>query len=181
MTLSDDGIENYSERFACPDCGISYPEIEPRLFSFNSPVGACPQCDGIGTQTIFDPALVVPDPSLTLKQGAIEVWSGSESFMYMQTLEAVTKHYKINMRTPFEKLPEEAQKALLYGSGRQKVRFEFSTSMQERVVERPFEGVIPNLERRYRETSSDDVREELAKYINSIDCPRCEGSRLTRA
>ena len=185
MTLGSDGadevIENYSERFACPDCGISYPEIEPRLFSFNSPVGACPQCDGIGTQTIFDPALVVPDPSLTLKQGAIEVWSGSESFMYMQTLEAVTKHYKINMRTPFEKLPEEAQKALLYGSGRQKVRFEFSTSMQERVVERPFEGVIPNLERRYRETSSDDVREELAKYINSINCPRCEGSRLTRA
>ena len=185
MTLSADGeqsgIATYSERFACADCGISYPEIEPRLFSFNSPVGACPQCDGIGTQTIFDPALVVPDPSLTLKEGAIEVWSGRESFMYMQTLEAVTRHYKIDMRTPFEGLPEVAQQALLYGSGKENVRFEFSSAMQDRVVERPFEGVIPNLERRYRETTSDDVREELAKYINSIDCPKCEGSRLTRA
>jgi len=181
MTLSDEGAETYSERFACADCGISYPEIEPRLFSFNSPVGACPKCDGIGTQTIFDPELIVPDATLSLKQGAIEVWSGRESFMYMQTLEAVTKHYKIDMRTPFDKLPEVAQQALLYGSGREKVRFEFSSSMQERVVERPFEGVIPNLERRHRETTSDDVREELGRYINAIDCPSCHGSRLTRA
>lgn len=181
MTLSGDELLSYSERFACPDCGISYPELEPRLFSFNSPVGACPQCDGIGTQTIFDPDLVVPDASLSLKEGAIEVWSGRESFMYLQTLEAVVKYLKTDMRTPFEKMPEQARDVLLYGSGKEKIKFYFSTSVQERVVERPFEGVIPNLERRYRETSSDDVREELGRYINAIDCPSCHGSRLTRA
>jgi len=185
MTLSADGeqaeVETYSERFACADCGISYPEIEPRLFSFNSPVGACPKCDGIGTQTIFDPELVVPDATLSLKQGAIEVWAGRESFMYLQTLEAVAKYLKISMRTPFEELPQRAKDMLLYGSGREKIKFQFSTSMQERIVERPFEGVIPNLDRRHRETSSDDVREELGRYINAIDCPSCHGSRLTRA
>ncbi len=181
MTLSGDELTSYSERFACPDCGISYPEIEPRLFSFNSPVGACPQCDGIGTQTVFDPDIVVPDASLSLKQGAIEVWSGRESFMYLQTLEAVAKYLKISMRTPFHTLPDKAREMFLYGSGKEKIKFEFSTSMQERVVERPFEGVIPNLERRYRETTSDDVREELSRYINAIDCPTCHGSRLTRA
>ncbi len=181
MTLSGDELVSYSERFACPDCGISYPEIEPRLFSFNSPVGACPQCDGLGTQTIFDPDLVVPDPSLSIKQGAIEVWSGRESFMYLQTLEAVAKYLNIDMGTPFEALPESARQVLLYGSGKEKICFRFSTSTQERVVERPFEGVIPNLERRYRETTSDDVREELGRYINAIDCPGCHGSRLTRA
>ncbi len=181
MTLSGDETTAYSERFACPDCGISYPEIEPRLFSFNSPVGACPKCDGIGTMTVFDPELVVPDVSLSLKQGAIEVWSGRESFMYLQTIEAVATYLKIKMRTPFEKLPERAREVLLYGSGRDKIKFRFSTSMQERVVDRPFEGVIPNLERRHRETTSEDVREELARYINAIDCPSCHGSRLTRA
>ncbi|MES0372367.1 MAG: excinuclease ABC subunit UvrA, partial [Mariprofundaceae bacterium] len=181
MTLSGDELTSYSERFACPDCGISYPELEPRLFSFNSPVGACPKCDGIGTQTIFDPDLVVPDASLSLKDGAIEVWSGRESFMYLQTLEAVVKYLKTDMRTPFEKMPERAREVLLHGSGKDKIKFHFSTSVQDRVVERPFEGVIPNLDRRYRETSSDDVREELGRYINAIDCPSCHGSRLTRA
>jgi len=185
MTLMSDGadevIETYSERFACADCGISYPEIEPRLFSFNSPVGACPKCDGIGTQTVFDPALVVPDPSKSIKQGAIEIWSGSDSFMYLQTLEAVARHLGVDLATPFEEYPEKAREVFLYGSGREKIRFEFHTSVQQRVVERPFEGVIPNLDRRYRETSSDDVREELSKYINAIDCPGCHGSRLTLA
>ncbi len=185
MTLRSDtpdhGIDTYSERFACPDCGISYPEIEPRLFSFNSPVGACPSCDGIGTQTIFDPDLVVPDPSKSIKQGAIEIWSGSDSFMYLQTLEAVAKHLGVKLTTPFDQYPEHVREVFLYGSGREKINFEFRTTAQQRVVERPFEGVVSNLERRYRETSSDEVREALAKYINSIDCPKCHGSRLTKA
>jgi len=176
----DGSDEVFSEHFACPDCGISYPELEPRLFSFNSPAGACPKCDGIGVQTIFDPDLVVPDASLSLAEGAIEPWSGRETFMYRQTIEAVAKHARIDMEMPFEKLPEAARKTILYGTGRDKVKFTYETPGQSRVVERPFEGVIPNLERRYRESASDDVREELARYINDIDCPACAGSRLNR-
>ncbi|HIP07686.1 MAG TPA: excinuclease ABC subunit UvrA [Mariprofundaceae bacterium] len=167
----------FSENCACADCGISYPEIEPRLFSFNSPAGACLQCDGIGKQTIFDPALVVDD-KLTLEKGAIIPWGGRETFMYHQTIEAVAKFMGANMSTPFKDLPPAAQKAVLYGTGRKKVDFVFETATQARTVSRPFEGVIPNLERRYKETSSEDVREELSKYINMIDCPKCEGSRL---
>lgn len=168
----------FSEKCACATCGISYPEIEPRLFSFNSPAGACSQCDGIGRQTIFDPELVVPHPELTLDQGAVDPWGGRETFMYRQTIEAVARFMGADMRTPFQQLSVEAQKAILYGTGRKKVDFIFETATQARTVSRPFEGVIPNLERRYKETSSDDVREELSKYINAIDCPKCEGSRL---
>ncbi|MCF6208884.1 MAG: excinuclease ABC subunit UvrA, partial [Ghiorsea sp.] len=168
----------FSENCACADCGISYPEIEPRLFSFNSPAGACLQCDGIGKQTIFDPDLVVPNPKLTLDEGAVDPWGGRETFMYHQTIEAVAKFMDANMSTTFKDLPPAAQKAILYGTGRKKVDFVFETATQARTVSRPFEGVIPNLERRYKETSSEDVREELSKYINMIDCPKCEGSRL---
>ena len=168
----------FSENCACATCGISYPEIEPRLFSFNSPTGACLQCDGIGKQTIFDPNLVVPKPELTLDEGAIAPWSGRETFMYKQTIEAVAKFMGADMFTPFKSLSAEAQKAILYGTGRKKVDFVFETATQARTVSRPFEGVIPNLERRHKETSSEDVREELSKYINMIDCPKCEGSRL---
>jgi excinuclease ABC subunit A len=171
----------FSERFACADCGISYPEIEPRLFSFNSPAGACHECDGIGTQTIFDPDLLVPDPLLSLADGAIEPWAGRETFMYRQTLEAVVKYADADMNTPFAELSESARQVLLYGTGRDKVRFVYQTPGQNRVVERPFEGVIPNLQRRYRESSSDDVREVLGRYINKIPCPACSGSRLNRA
>jgi len=181
LALVGDELHAYSERFACPDCGISYPEIEPRLFSFNSPAGACPACDGLGTKTIFDPVLVVPDPALSLKQGAIDPWGGSDSFMYTQTLEAVCLHLGADMRTPFAEMSEQERQLILYGSGSEKIHFRFSSMNQERVVERPFEGIIPNLERRYRETGSDDVREELARYINAVPCPRCDGSRLTLA
>ncbi len=167
----------FSENCACASCGISYPEIEPRLFSFNSPVGACPKCDGIGKQTIFDPDLVV-NPALTLDEGAIIPWGGRETFMYKQTIEAVAKFMGEDMFTPFAKLKPETQKAILYGTGRKKVDFVFETATQARTVSRPFEGVIPNLDRRYRETSSEDVREELSQYINAINCPACEGSRL---
>ncbi len=171
----------FSERFACADCGISYPEIEPRLFSFNSPAGACPSCDGLGSKTVFDPALVVPDASLSLADGAIAPWAGRETFMYRQTLEAVAAFVDADMDMPFGDLSEAARKVLLYGSGRKKVRFVYETPGQNRIIERPFEGVIPNLERRYRETSSDDVREALSQYINTIDCPACAGSRLCKA
>ncbi len=170
----------YSEHYACADCGISYPELEPRLFSFNSPAGACPKCDGLGRQSVFDPALVIPDATLSLQAGAIAPWGGRETVMFHQTLLAVTQHLGVNMDDAFETLPQEAQKKILYGTGRDKVSFVYETGTQHRVVERSFEGVIPNLERRYRETSSDDVREELSKYINAIACPSCEGSRLNR-
>ncbi|MDQ6970988.1 MAG: excinuclease ABC subunit UvrA, partial [Mariprofundus sp.] len=177
-----EGVEKvFSERFACAECGISYPDIEPRLFSFNSPVGACSSCDGLGNKTVFDPSLVVPDVNRSLADGAIEPWAGRETFMYRQTLEAVAKSVQADMDAPFASLSEAARKVFLYGSGRKKVSFVYETPGQNRIVERPFEGVIPNLERRYRETTSDDVREALSKYINSIDCPVCEGSRLTRA
>ncbi|MDX8380891.1 MAG: excinuclease ABC subunit UvrA [Ghiorsea sp.] len=169
----------FSENCACAACGISYPEIEPRLFSFNSPAGACPKCDGLGKQTIFDPELVV-NPKLTLDEGAIIPWGGRETFMYRQTIEAVAKFMGADMETSFETLRKEAQQAILYGTGRKKVDFVFQTANQDRTVSRPFEGVIPNLERRYRETSSEDVREELSQYINAIDCPTCEASRLNR-
>ncbi len=181
VALIDAKEQVFSERFACADCGISYPDIEPRLFSFNSPVGACPSCDGIGVKTIFDPALVIPDPDLSLADGAIEPWSGRETFMYRQTIEAVMEHMGGDINTPFNELGEEIRHALLYGTGRKKVRFVYQTPGQNRTVERPFEGVIPNLERRYRESSSDDVREALSSYINTIDCPDCHGSRLNRA
>ena len=181
IALLDEGAHTYSERFACPDCNISYPEIEPRLFSFNSPAGACSSCDGIGSKMVFDPALVVPDAEKSLKQGAIEPWGNADAFMYAQTLEAVAEHLGVNVRTPFGELPERARKVLLYGSGREAIEFHFSSMGQQRQVERPFEGVIPNLERRYRETNSDEVREELERYINAIPCPECGGSRLNLA
>ncbi len=180
LALVGDELHAYSERFACPDCGISYPEIEPRLFSFNSPAGACPACDGLGTKMIFDPAVVVPNPLLSLKQGAIDPWSNSDSFMYTQTLEAVCRYLGADMSTPFNEFSGHEQHVILYGSGSEKIHFRFSSMNQDRAIKRPFEGIIPNLERRYRETGSDDVREELGRYINAVPCPKCEGSRLTR-
>ncbi len=181
LALVGEQMHTYSERFACPDCGISYPEIEPRLFSFNSPVGACPKCDGLGTQTVFDPELVVPDASLSLKDGAVAPWSGRETPFFDQTMQAVCEHLQVDQRTPFAELPEQARHVILFGSGDEKVAFHFAEGPRMRLIERPFEGVIPSLERRYRESSSDEVREELSRYINAIPCPDCGGSRLTRA
>lgn len=171
----------YSEHYACADCGISYPELEPRLFSFNSPAGACPECDGLGIQSVFDPDLVVPDDSLSLQNGVIAPWGGRETVMFHQTLASVAEHVGVLMDMAWTDLPEEAKTQILHGTGRKKVDFIYQTGTQSRTVSRPFEGVIPNLNRRYRETGSEDVREELAKYINAIACPNCEGSRLNRA
>jgi len=171
----------FSERFACPDCGISYPEIEPRLFSFNSPAGACPACDGIGSKMIFDPELVVPDASKSLKQGAIAPWSGREMPFFQQTMEAVCRHLEIDAHTPFAALSEKARLFLFYGSKGGRITFRFHDRGSVREVVRPFDGVIPALERRYRESASDEVRESLSYYINDVPCPACEGSRLNLA
>jgi excinuclease ABC subunit A len=181
LVLIGDRVQAYSERFACPECGISYPEIEPRLFSFNSPHGACQSCDGLGFRMIFDPEMIVPDPSLSLKEGAIAPWSGRETPFFQQTMQAVADHLGIDIHTPFADLPDEARHFILYGSKGEKVDFRYSYGRGESHYLRVFEGVIPNLERRYRETESEDVREDLARYINPVPCPACEGSRLNRA
>jgi len=180
LALVGDETRMFSERFACPDCGISLPEIEPRLFSFNSPAGACPACDGIGSRHVFDPELVVPDPRRSLKEGAIAPWSAREMPFFQQTMEAVCRHLKLDMNTPFGDLPGEARDFLLYGSKGGSITFRFYDRGRVREVMRPFEGVIPALERRWRESTSDEVRETLARYINEVPCPECAGSRLNR-
>jgi len=179
VVMLDDEERIYSERFACPDCGISYPEIEPRLFSFNSPYGACAACDGLGFKTIFDPELVVPEPALSLRKGAIAPWSGRQTPFFQQTMRAVADFCGIELDTPFNELPEEARQVILWGSDGKCLNFEFLDGMHRREVKRPFEGVIPNLERRWRESESDDVRNELGRFINAAPCPGCDGSRLT--
>jgi len=181
IALIGDDERLYSEHYACADCGISYPELEPRLFSFNSPAGACPKCDGLGMQSVFDPDLVVPDNTLSLQNGVIAPWGGRETVMFHQTLASVAEHVGVSMDMAWTDLPDDAKQQILHGTGRKKVDFIYQTGTQSRTVSRPFEGVIPNLNRRYRETGSEDVREELAKYINAIACPSCEGSRLNRA
>ncbi len=181
IALIDGEARAFSERFACPDCGISYPEIEPRLFSFNSPAGACPKCDGIGSMMVFDPDLVVPDTSRSLKQGAIAPWSGREMPFFQQTMEAVCRHLEMDARTPFSELDKAAQQFILYGSNGKRVPFRFYDHGSVREVVRPFDGVIPVLERRYRESTSDEVRESLSHYINDVPCPACDGSRLNLA
>ena len=181
IALQGDAECLYSEHYACADCGISYPELEPRLFSFNSPAGACPKCDGLGVESVFDPALVIPDETLSLNQGVIAPWGGRETAMYHQTLEAVAHHAGVSMDMPWHEMSDAAQKLLLYGTGRTKIDFVYDTGNHHRTVHRAFEGVIPNLKRRYRETSSEDVREELQQYINAIACASCHGTRLNRA
>lgn len=181
LVLTGDDIQTFSEHFACPDCGISYPEVEPRLFSFNSPHGACPACDGLGFRTVFDPEMVVPDTSLSLKQGAIAPWSGRETPFLQQTMHALADHLGIKIYTPFADLPEEAKQFIFYGSGDKEIRFNYSHDGKTRQHRQMFEGVLSSLERRYRETESDDVRESLGRYINPVACPECAGSRLNRA
>ncbi|PXW29305.1 excinuclease ABC subunit UvrA [Paraburkholderia caballeronis] len=177
----DTGREHlFSSKFACPICSYSLPELEPRLFSFNNPMGACPECDGLGQITFFDPKRVVAHPSLSLAAGAVKGWDRRNQF-YFQMLQSLAAFYDFDIDTPFEDLPEKVRKILLYGSGKQQIPFSYinergRTSVREHV----FEGIIPNLERRYRETDSVAVREELAKYQNNQACPACEGTRLRR-
>ena len=170
----------FSAKFACPVCSYSLPELEPRLFSFNNPMGACPRCDGLGTISFFDPRRVVAFPDLSLASGAIKGWDRRNQF-YFQMLQCLSAHYGFDLETPFNALPEPVQDAVLQGSGRDKIRFTYVGERGNKFVrEHAFEGVIPNLERRYRETDSVVVREELAKYFNSQACPECRGTRLRR-
>ncbi|MGY6568949.1 MAG: excinuclease ABC subunit UvrA, partial [Salinarimonas sp.] len=168
----------FSAKFACPVSGFTIPEIEPRLFSFNNPTGACPECDGIGHEMRIDPALVVPDPKASLKKGAIAPWAKSTSPYYGQTLEAMAKHYGFKMTAPWEEIPEKAREALLYGSGGDTIRFAYDDGLRSYEVRKPFEGVVTNLERRYRETESDWSRDEISRYMAATPCAACGGKRL---
>ncbi len=177
----DGGQEHlFSARFACPICSYSLPELEPRLFSFNNPMGACPRCDGLGSITFFDPKRVVAFPHLSLAAGAIKGWDRRNQF-YFQMLASLGEQYGFDVDTPFEQFPKNVQDLVLYGSGRDKVRFLYVGERGNKYQrEHPFEGIVPNLERRYRETDSIVVREELAKFLASQPCPECNGTRLRR-
>ncbi|WP_421260406.1 excinuclease ABC subunit UvrA [Aeromonas sp. 600774] len=168
----------FSANFACPECGYSMSELEPRIFSFNNPAGACPTCDGLGVQQYFDPAKVIGDPAISLANGAIRGWD-KRSFYYFQMLKSLSEHYKFDLETPWEDLPLKTQEVILRGSGRTEIEFRYMNDRGDVVVRKhPFEGILHNMERRYRETESNSVREELSKYIANKSCTSCGGSRL---
>ena len=175
----DTGKEHlFSAKFACPICNYSLQELEPRLFSFNSPMGACPKCDGLGVISFFDPKRIVAFPSLSLSGGAIKGWDRRNQFYY-QMLDSLAKHYDFDLERPFESLPEKIQQVVLYGSGREEIPFQYLNERGKKMLrEHAFEGIVNNLERRYKETDSPTVREELAKYLNGCSCPECKGTRL---
>ncbi len=168
----------YSANFACPVSGFTIPEIEPRLFSFNNPFGACPKCDGLGQQLKIDEALIVPDKDLDLMNGAIAPWAKSSSPYQTQTLQALADHYKFKLKTPWNKLSAKVQNVILHGTGKDEIDFVYDDGMRRYEVTKTFEGVIPNLERRFRETDSQWVRDELAKFQAAAPCPKCEAKRL---
>jgi excinuclease ABC subunit A len=168
----------FSEKFACPVSGFTIPEVEPRLFSFNNPFGACPKCGGLGVEQHIDADLVIPDKEKTLKAGAIAPWSRSTSPYYTQTLEALGKHYKFAQTAKWKDLPKKTQDAILYGSGEDEIKFVYDDGLRSYTTRKPFEGVITNLERRFRETESEWAREELAKYFTDVPCEECKGYRL---
>ena len=176
---ADDGQRTiFSAKFACPVSGFTIDEIEPRLFSFNNPFGACPDCDGLGTKMEFDLELIVPDDRKSLREGVISPWANSSSPYYAQTLDSLARHYKISATTPFSELHEKAREAILFGSGEEAVRMTYDDGSRSYTVERPFEGIVPNMERRFRETDSSWVREELEKYQSTSPCEACQGYRL---
>ncbi|WCK54144.1 excinuclease ABC subunit UvrA [Aneurinibacillus sp. Ricciae_BoGa-3] len=170
----------FSQNLACPICGFSIEELEPRMFSFNSPFGACPTCDGLGSRLEVDPDLIVPHPEKSIEEGALEPWHNSTSNYYEQIIDCVAKHYKIDLNKPFEELTEKQQNVLLFGSGSEKLHFryksDFSTKIRDTYM--VFEGVVHNVHRRYRETGSEQIREQLETYMSQKDCPACKGHRL---
>jgi len=168
----------FSENFACPVSGFTIPEIEPRLFSFNAPFGACPDCGGLGVELFFDDKLVVPDSALTLADGALAPWRKGKSPYFLQTIDAIAKHYEFDKRTPWGKLPAHVQQVFLHGSGDEEITFRYDENGRVYQISRVFEGVIPNMERRYRETDSAWVREEFERYQNNRPCGTCDGYRL---
>jgi excinuclease ABC subunit A len=170
----------FSEKFACVDCGISYPEISPRMFSFNNPYGACPECDGLGTKMYFDPDLIVPHKNLSLREGAVIPWQGRSSMHFYQTLDSLAEHYHFDLYAPFKTLPPQVQKVILFGSNGEQIKFYSDRDDRRHFYFREFEGIIPNLERRYRETDSEIIREEMERYMNIRPCPVCQGARLRK-
>src|SRR5437660_7868257 len=168
----------FSAKFACPVSGFTIPEIEPRLFSFNNPFGACPACDGLGTKLYFDPDLVVHDIRRSLAEGAVSPWSHSSSQYYTQTLESIARHFRQSMHTPWHDLPEKMRRTILSGSAGEPIKMTYDDGLRKYTTERPFEGVLPNMERRFRETDSAWVREELGRYQSAKTCEVCGGDRL---
>ncbi|TFH87098.1 excinuclease ABC subunit UvrA [Billgrantia azerbaijanica] len=170
----------FSSRFACPVCGYAIAELEPRLFSFNNPAGACPSCDGLGVQQVFDPGKLISHPELSLAEGVIKGWD-RRSVYYFSQLQAVADHYRFTLETPWRQLARHEKEIVLYGSGHDDIAFQYVNDRGRKVTrEHPFEGVLPNMQRRYRETESSMVREELARYIAERACPTCDGSRLRK-
>jgi len=179
-SMDDTSLEEliFSSKFACPTCGYAISELEPRMFSFNNPAGACPSCDGLGVKQFFDPERIIQNAEATLAEGAIRGWD-RRTVYYFQLVSSVTKFYGLEIDTPFIDFPEDFKQVLLYGSGTEEISFTYVNTRGDSVQRmHPFEGVIPNIERRYHETESNMVRDELAKYLNSHPCPSCEGSRL---
>ncbi|MCX7560047.1 excinuclease ABC subunit UvrA [Sulfitobacter sp. F26204] len=168
----------FSEKFACPVSGFTIPEIEPRLFSFNAPFGACPECDGLGKELFFDERLVVPDQNLKVYDGALAPWRKGKSPYFKQTIEAIAAHFKFNQNTKWKDLDKKVQQVFLYGSGKEEIKFRYDEGGRVYEVSRVFEGVIPNMERRYRETDSNWIREEFERYQNNRPCGVCDGYRL---
>jgi len=175
---SDGSRVTFSARFACPVSGFTIDEIEPRLFSFNNPFGACPACGGLGARSYFDPDLVVPDPTLSLRENAVAPWAGATSPYYQQTLESLSRHFRVSMATPFKDLPAKVQTAVLSGTGTMVVPMTYDDGRRSYTTERPFEGVIPNLERRLRDSDNAWLREELARFQSETMCESCAGFRL---
>jgi len=168
----------FSEKFACPVSGFTIPEIEPRLFSFNAPFGACPDCDGLGVELFFDERLVVPDATVTLSNGALAPWRKGKSPYFLQTIDSISRHYEFDKNLKWKDLPAHVQQVFLYGSGDEEIQFRYDEGGRVYQVSRPFEGVIPNMERRYRETDSNWIREEFERYQNNRPCGTCHGYRL---
>jgi excinuclease ABC subunit A len=181
MDKHDAGEVLFSAKFACPQCGYSISELEPRLFSFNNPAGACPACDGLGVRQFFDPERVVGHPELSLAGGAVRGWDRRNAY-YFQLISSLAEHYDFDIETPFEELPQKIQDIILHGSRGEQIRFRYLNERRGAVERRhPFEGIIPNMKRRYHETESSTVREELARYLSHQACPDCDGARLNRS
>ncbi len=176
--LVDDVEQVYSTQLSCPDCGISIPELSPRMFSFNTPYGACPECDGLGFIMQFDPERIVSDPAKSLNEGVLEVWGKSTSYWYLETVDALAKSLKFNPETPWSELPDNIKNVILYGTNGNKLNYDIKRNDSEFKFSRKFEGVLPNLERRYRETNSEEMRVWMEKYMSNNTCTACGGMRL---
>ncbi len=168
----------FSQKAACRNCGVSIPELTPQMFSFNNPQGACLECSGLGVKRFFDPELIVPDPGLSLREGAIAPWASRQSIYYQQLLDAICQHYRVDVYSPYKNLPHKVQEVFLHGSGEESIKFYFEREDHRHYYKRPFEGVIPSLERRYRETESYMIREEIEKFLSLQACPSCKAARL---